>query len=110
MPKLVVAHRDFLSALAKSNNKQRKAFLLHANKPLIDAISECCFNTLAGNLKLSPAQKRKLLKHKKSLRLVGSKRLAWRKRKSILVQKGHGILAFLIPTVLSALSGILGRS
>ena len=91
-----------LQVLAKCRPYQRRAFLKHAHKDVIDCVSEVCTNMLKGNVPLKPAQKKALSHHKHHLRLLADKRNSNRKRRDILVQKG-GFLGALLGPLLSTL-------
>ena len=95
-------HLPELQVLAKCRPRQRKRFLKHAHKDLINCISEVCTNTLKGNVPLKPAQKKALVRYKGYLRQVADKRNSNKKRREILVQKG-GFIGALITPLLSAL-------
>jgi hypothetical protein len=83
-----------------------KAVMKGASPDLMKAISECSLNVLKGNVRLTQAQKRRLCKHKQSLRLLAKKSTSTKQRKKIL-QKG-GFIGALLKPVLSVLGGILG--
>ena len=100
MAQRVKKHLSELCVLAKCPPQQRKAYLQHAKEELITCLSECCANTLKGNVPLSPAQKKALSRHKKHIREVANKRNSHRKRKEILIQKG-GFLGSLLGPILS---------
>ena len=100
MAQRVKNHLSELSVLSKCSAKQRKAYLQHANKELINCLSECCANTLKGHVPLNPAQKKTLSRHKKHIREVANKRSSLRKRKNTLIQKG-GFLGSLLGPILS---------
>ena len=95
-------HLPELQVLAKCRPRQRKRFIMHAHKDLINCISEVCTNTLKGNVPLKPAQKKALVRYKRHLRQVADKRNSNKKRREILVQKG-GFIGALIGPLLSTL-------
>ena len=100
MAQRVKNHLPELRVLAKCPPALRKAFLKHAKKELITCLSECCSNTLKGNVPLTPAQKKALSRHRKHIREVADKRNSHRRRKDILIQKG-GFLGSLLGPILS---------
>lgn len=83
-----------------------RAVMKGAPPDLIKAISECSLNVLKGNVHLTPAQKRRLCKYKRNLRLLAKKTTSTKEKKKI-IQKG-GFLGALLKPVLSVLGGILG--
>src|SRR5277367_157778 len=89
-----------LLALKKLNPKIKK--ILISQPAILAAVSECIFNVLRGNVKLSDKQKSKLDKHKKVLRILATKSVSKLKKRKILQQNGGGaFLPFLIPAALS---------
>ena len=94
-----------LKALYYLNADQRKALLKSADKSIIKGICECILNVLSRSVKISGNCKKKLSKHKNFLRklIKPKKQKSWKQRKQIFVQKGSGILPFLIQPVLSLL-------
>ncbi len=60
---VIEQQKDMLLALAHCKLKIRKAILNNADKQLVDAICQCIFNMLSGNIELSPAQKTALVKY-----------------------------------------------
>ena len=48
----ITNQKEILIALSQCKNKIRKAIIENADKDLIDAICQCVFNLLEGNIKL----------------------------------------------------------
>ena len=99
---------DLLRVLRKSTPPQRKAILKNYGKDLILCICEIIDNLLQGTVRLSPAQKKTLSKHKSILRQLANKKRAVTEKKKILVQKGGFLPAVLAP-VLSVAATLLGE-
>ena len=97
-------HLPELRALTKSKPRQRKAYLQHANKALITCLSECCANTLKGNVPLTSSQKKTLLRYKKHIRQAADKSSSHKARRDIFVQKG-GFLSAILGPILRLLTG-----
>jgi hypothetical protein len=94
-----------LRILSCCSKKTRGKILKSSKKELIRAINECILNTLNGNIKLSPIQKKILEKHKYILRkLINNKFIGTKKK--ILIQKG-GFLQFILPSAITLISSIL---
>jgi len=106
MSSAVQAHKDYLTVLKKSNDKVRRAILENADCKLVNCLCEVALNTLHGAIPLTKAQKKRLVPHKNTLRLLSKKKLAWRKRRKILAKKGG---AFIFPIIASLLGGLLGK-
>jgi hypothetical protein len=96
-----------LKRISRLKDKDRKNFIATCNKDLIHCICECTRNLLKGHLPLKKRHLKSLSRHKHLLRKLSLKKTALNQRKKIL-QKG-GFLALLIPTLVSALSGLVGN-
>lgn len=92
-----------LKLLSKSKPRQRKEIIKKASPDVIKTISECSLNVLNGNLRLTPTQKRKLKKHKNSLRRLAQRKISTNKRRKI-IQSG-GFLPLLLAPLLAPLVG-----
>ena len=89
-----------LLTLKKLKPRIKKAIL--SDPQIINAISECVLNLVAGNIQLSSKQKKKLKKYKKDLRILATKTTSKLRKRKILQQKGGGaFLPFIIPAALS---------
>ena len=96
---------DLLKSLTHCKFKIRKAILKNADKDLVDAICQCVYNLLNGNLHLSTTEKEKLTKYRHALRKLVQKSTLKQKKK-ILVQQG-GFLEYLIPAAISGITSII---
>jgi hypothetical protein len=85
-----------------------RAVLKGASPDLIQAISECSLNVLKGNVRITPAQKKRLCRYKQKLRTLAKKKTSFKRRKQV-IQTG-GFLGVLLKPVLGALGGLLGLS
>ena len=99
-------HLPLLQWLSKAKPKSSKAVIKTADKEVLDSVRECCLNVLKGNVPLTPQQKKRLHKHKHTLRRLASPQKLSDKSKRQLVQKG-GFLSALLPPILSALVSML---
>jgi len=97
---------DFLKLLSNGKRNVRRKILSTGHNDLIKCISECCLNVIKGNVNLNPEQKTKLIKHKKVIRKLARKRLALKKKRTILLQKGGALPALLIP-ILSLVGSLI---
>lgn len=84
----------------------RKDLLKKFPKSIINCISECCLNTLKGNVPLNTKQKKTLSRHKHTLRLLADKKISVNKKRNVLIQKG-GFLNILLPAALSVLTALI---
>ena len=80
----------------------------HCSPEFTKCICECVKNVLVGNVKLTPEHKRKLKRHKHSLRKLTSKKTS-QKEKKRLVQSG-GFLGALLGPIVKVLGGLFGVS
>ena len=91
-----------LCALHKGHPSVSRAILKGADKDLIQCISECCYNVLQGNVRLTPSQRAQLSKYKQKLRQVAGKKTAL-KAKAKVIQSGGFLPALLAPIAKSVL-------
>ena len=105
MSQCMKRNASLLRLLQKLKPNALKAVMKVAPPDLIKALSECGLNVLKGNVKLNPAQKKKLCRYKNKLRALAIKKTSMKKRKEIL-QSGGFIGALLTP-VLSVLGSLL---
>jgi hypothetical protein len=73
---------------------------------VLNNISECILNVLNGNIRLSDCSKRKLKKHKASLRSLVDKCLPMSVKKRIIIQRA-GFLLPLLTAVLPTLASLI---
>lgn len=74
--------------------------LKNAGPELIKTISEICYNTLNGNLKLDGKARRSLEKYKKAIRTIGCPHKNIDCKRRTIVQHGDGIISVLLSTLL----------
>ena len=106
MPRSINKYAQKLRMLRDAKPKLRKTIL--GDKGLLTCLCECSKNILKGNVPLSSVQKRKLRRHRRSLRELTLKKIS-KKKKNKISQKG-GFLGALITPILSLLGGMLGSS
>ena len=87
-PTRVAKNKNFLNALQQVEQQHRKKLIKGATTEQINTISEVALNILQGNIPLKEHHKKKLNKHKKSLRALASKGASVKKRKKIINQHG----------------------
>lgn len=98
-------HSEFLKMLSQCSIKQRKALLKNASSDLLKSICECSLNVLKGNVRLNARQKGRLTRHKRSLRLLADRKISYKRKKQILIQKG-GFLPALLGPIIGTLAGL----
>jgi hypothetical protein len=106
MSESVKRQGEMLRLLARAKPPVVKAVVKNASPHLVKTLCECCHNVLKGNVPLTPVQKRRLRRHKASLRQLSKKKLTVKRRKEIL-QTG-GFIGALLGPVLGVLKGVLG--
>ena len=104
----MISHREvvLLKALGTKNLCKRTLAGLLEEKNVLKSLSECCHNTLIGNVKLTQEQKQKLEKYKRIVRLVSCKKVPDKIKKKLVIQHG-GFLQFLLPAAAGALGSLL---
>lgn len=85
-----------LKYLGTCSPKTRKLILKGANSDLIKAIAEAAWTVLSGEVKLTPAQRKRLVKDESILRNLATKqRNLSEKRKVLVSQRGGNVIGFL---------------
>lgn len=69
---------------AHTSQQQKQALLQTINRYQLKALSEIAHNILAGNTPLSTVQTAKLRRHRRALRVLGSKRAGYNQKKEVL--------------------------
>jgi len=88
--------RGDLHYLGTCSPKTRKLLLKNANGELLKAIAEAAWTVLSGEVKLTPAQRRRLVKDESILRQLATKqRSVADKRKVLTSQRGGNVIGFL---------------
>lgn len=101
MSELLVKCEKELRNFSKLSKTEQVRTIKNCKKCLIKAISEIVRNCLLGNIPLEDCQKDQLKPYKKLLKIIGRKYISLeRKRKPI--QRGSGIISFLIPIALAS--------
>lgn len=89
-------YRGDLQYLGTCPPKTRKLLLKNVNSELLKAIAEAAWTVLSGEVKLTPAQRRRLLKDESILRQLATKqRTVAEKRKVLTSQRGGNVIGFL---------------
>lgn len=97
MSRRMKRNRADLEYLGTCTPKTRKLLLKNANTELLRAIAEAAWTVLSGEVKLTPAQRQRLVKDESILRQLATKqRSISEKRKVLSTQRGGNILGFLI--------------
>ena len=89
-------HRSDLHYLGTCSPKKRKLLLKNANTDLLRAITKATWTVLSGEVKLTPAQRRRVVKDESILRQLATKqRNLTDKRKVLASQRGSNVIGFL---------------
>lgn len=107
MSVLLRRNAPLIKILSRAKPSALKAIVKDSDKSLIDTLCECSLNVLQGRVKLTPSQKSKLKRHKKTLRALATHRKLSLSKKKSMIQKG-GFLQFLLKPVVTALGSLLG--
>lgn len=96
-----------LKKLKNAKRAQRRTLLEAASKDLIVCVCDCARNIINGNIGLKPKDKKKLARHKHTLRkLASGGTKGVNKKRRLLVQKG-GFLPLLLGPILGLAGGLL---
>ncbi len=115
-PKNHVKYNPYYHLLADEKTPEaiHNAIVQHADRAFVHSLSEIGYNTLLGNVPLTPTQKSKLKKFRRDLYLlvdkgtpITLKRKLLRKKKGNKNQRG-GFLATLLPALLGPFVSLLG--
>ena len=106
----VTKAKNTLILLANAKPKAAKKILANAKNHVIRAISEIALNCLNGVLPLTPAQKRKLRRYKKTMRDLNAPQTKLAAKRKI-VQRGGFVSALLgvgVPLLIKGISSLVG--
>ena len=85
-----------------------KDILERAPPNVIKRICDAALNARQGQVKLSKKQKDVLAHHRKTIEQLLQKAIPVERKRKILVQRGGGVAALIIPIILSSVLGALG--
>lgn len=89
--------------MKKCNAKNRCGILKSCDEDAIKAVSEIALNILGGNLAITSGKKNLLKKYRSKLRKLADPKESLKKKRSILVQSGSGVLvSTLLATLLAS--------
>jgi hypothetical protein len=118
--KHILKNKNLLEVLKDATPKLRKVILQNADHGVICSLVEIIVNLLEGRIKISPLQKKKLVRYKQQLRQISrscvkhNKVINKKKARKLVIQSG-GALPFLIPLLApliakAALGGIVAAT
>ena len=99
-------HASILHVLKTAKPSIVRHILKNGSKDLLNVLCECCYNVIKGNVPLTYFQKKRLHRHKNTLRTLTNKRKPSLSKKRQLIQKG-GFLGVLLGPVIKLLGNIL---
>jgi ribosomal 50S subunit-associated protein YjgA (DUF615 family) len=102
MSELLVKCEKELRNFSKLSKTEQVRTIKNCKKCLIKAISEIVRNCLLGNIPLEDCEKDQLKPYKKLLKIIGRKKNISLERKRKPIQRGSGIISFLIPIALAS--------
>lgn len=109
MSRQLKTHQSFLQFLHRASPAQRKAIVKCLTNDQLDVLCACAHNILLGNVSISPEQKRRLFRHRHTIRKLASKATSRKAKKAALNQRGGflgALAATLIPTILGTVLGL----
>ena len=98
-----------LHVLKWADPKLRNAIIANCNMEALNGICECALNVLHVNIALTAWRKRKLKKHKTSLRNLAENTMCLSAKRKVIGQKG-GFLLPLLNAILPRLAGLVFSS
>ena len=99
----VLARRDYLELLNKSNSKRRQLLIDDATVDELKALIEGLYNIIHGKIKISRKEFNNLKRYKNSIRRIVDKRRSLQYKKKVIKQQG-GMLSVALPLLVSALA------
>ena len=87
-----------------------KDILSRAPPKAIKGICNAALNCRSGDFKLSTNQKRVLRKHRHLIETLVNKKIPLERKRRVLIQRGGGLAAAIIPVILSTVLGALGTN
>ena len=102
-------YAPYLKVLAITSPKMCKAMLQHADTHLVRCLCECAHNILKGTVPLTPVQKKRLARYKKSFHTLLRKSASLKSKKRTL-QKGGFVPALLEPLMKTVFKKLLKES
>ena len=101
---------ELLKLLQKTTHKKRRQALIYVGKEdLIRALCEIIHNVLLGNVKLQPAEIRRLKRYKSVLRQLADRKVATKTKKELINQEG-GFLPFILGPALGVVASLVGEA
>lgn len=98
VPPSLKKHAKVICLLAKAKPKAIRNIISSADKDLIKTVNACSYNVLKGNVKITPAQKRRLRQYRESLRTLALKKTPLKTSRALLM-KGSGLVTALLGTI-----------
>lgn len=98
---------SIIRSLNHLNPKQYKAVLQHSDKDLIYCLSNVIDNVSTGRIKVKPSTLKRLRRYKRDIYQICDEKLPYKKRKSIIAQKGAGLFSVLLPSILGTLVSLV---
>ena len=98
MSRRVKKYKELLSYLCACTSKSQKEFLQNSSKDFTIALCEVCLNTLKEKIALTSTQKKKLERHKNSMRKLVQRKVGIAHKRKLL-QKGGFITSLLAPLI-----------
>ena len=101
-------HLPFLCAYFKSNGKQRKDMIAHANRGQMEGIGEVALNLLKDKIIVPSSSFKRLKLHKSKLLYLTHKKPSLKQQKEVLNQKG-GFVPALAALIAPLAVDLLGK-
>jgi len=113
MPTRLERHAPLLKALHKASPKAKKSMLKSYchDSDFVKCLCDCAINILKGNVSVSPPHLKVLHRGKRILRELALKKTSLKKKKNLIQSGGFlPLLAALIPSAISLITGLINRN
>lgn len=101
-------HSSVLRVLKTAKPSIVRRIIKNGSNDLLSVLCECCHNVIKGNVPLTHFQKKRLQRHKNTLRTLANKKKLTLFKKRQLLQKG-GFLGVLLGPVIKLLGNLLNQ-
>lgn len=89
--------------------KVKKTIVKNTDSEFVKCLSEICYNLVRKNVKITKAQRRRLLRFKRCIKTLACKARSNKLKKKYIQQKGFGFLPLLISIIAPLLGSLIGR-
>ncbi|MCP4491453.1 MAG: hypothetical protein GY820_29685 [Gammaproteobacteria bacterium] len=100
---------DLMRVLHTCKPNLRKAIIKEASGDVIRCLCDCSHNILNGNIKVTPKQKKQLIRFKNQLRALTDKKKTLDEKRQVLIQRGAGLPLAILAPIIAIASALLTK-